>query len=706
MAIRVCVDVGGTFTDLAVLNDEDGKLKVFKTSTTPHDYTEGVLEGLRMAAEFYGMTMEQFLKLCSSHNGGAIIYGTTIATNAIIQGKVAKVGLICTKGHRDILTFREGGKDDPFIWDIDYPDPYIPRYLTLPVSERIDAQGEVITPLNEDEVRQAVRQLKKYNVEVIAVSLLWSIANPAHEKRVGEIIEEEWPGQPYVLSHLVNPIIGEYRRTISTVINASLMPVVGSYLKEFDQRLKELGYAGQLSLVSSFGGIMSLEDMLAKPIYMVDSGPTGAPVAGLMYSTMELGVDNVITCDMGGTSFDVSRVTDGEIKTTLDAKVGFDYLGIRKADTKSIGAGGGSIAWVDSGGLLHVGPESAGAHPGPACYRRGGIRPTVTDANVVLGYLNPEYLLGGRMRIDKELAYKAIEQYVAKPLGISVLEAAFAIWNTVCVNMSDAIRAITSWEGIDPREYVFVAGGGAAGTHIIPMMLEMGVTRLIIPKAAGVMSAVGGLAADVVADFQRNYECDSVNFDYEGVNRILGILEEEALSFLVAEGVEPENRRLEFSVDVRYHSQPWELTIPLRVKRFRSSADVAQLVQDFHDFHERIRGSREEGPLVECSTWRVKAVGKTRDLEFQPLEKGDITPPEEAIVGKRLAYFKSLGGMVETAVYDGDKLKAGNRIAPPAIIEEMATTIVVFPGSEVTVSDFGNYVVKLASKTSETSGKT
>jgi N-methylhydantoinase A len=695
MAIRVCVDIGGTFTDIVVVNDDDGKLNIFKTSTTPLDYTKGVLDGLRMAAEFYKMPLAQFMKLCSSKNGGAIIYGTTIATNAIIQRKVSKVGLICTKGHRDILTFREGGKEDPFVWNIDYPDPYVPRYLTLPVSERIDAQGDIVTPLSEDEAREAVRKLKGYKVEVIAVSLLWSIANPVHEKRIGEIIEEEWPGQPYILSHLINPVIREYRRTISTVINASLMPIVGSYIQDFEKRLEDIGYEGSLSLVSSFGGIMSTKDMMQKPIYMVDSGPTGGPVAGLMYSKMELNTDSVVTCDMGGTSFDVSRVTDGEIRTDLDSKVGFDYLGVRKVDTRSIGAGGGSIAWVDSGGLLHVGPESAGSQPGPACYKRGGTKATVTDANVVLGYLNPGYLLSGRMQLDKERAQDVVEKNVANPLKTNALEASFAIWNTVCVNMSDAIRTITSWEGIDPREYIFVSGGGAAGTHIIPMMLELGIKKLIIPKAAGVMSAVGGLAADVVADFQQSYKCDSVSFDFDGVNKILQILAEEAKTFLIAHGIKPKDRRLELSADASYYSQPWELTIPLRVERFSGNADVIQLVQDFHEIHERMRGSREEGHFVECSTWRVKAVGKTRDLEFGSTKAGDTTPPKDAVIDKRMAYFRSLGGMVETMVYNGDKLKAGNQITPPAIIEEMATTIVVFPGSEVTVSKFGNYLVQL-----------
>jgi N-methylhydantoinase A len=695
MGIRVCIDVGGTFTDLAVVNDADGKLNIFKTSTTPDDFTRGVIEGLTLAAEFYRLPMDQFMKSCSSCNGGAIIYGTTVATNALIQKKVAKVGLVCTKGHRDILTFREGGKEDPFNWDIDYPDPYIPRYLTLPVKERIDPQGEIITPLDEEEVRAVVRQLKKYNVEVIAVALLWSISNPIHEKRIGEMIEEEWPGEPYVLSYLINPIIREYRRTISTVINASLIPIVGTYLNVFDERLRALGYEGNLSLISSFGGIMSIKNMTERPIYCVDSGPTGGPVAGLLYSKRELKNDSVITCDMGGTSFDVSRVTEGEIRTTNDAKVGFDNLGIRKVDSRSIGAGGGSIAWVDAGGLLRVGPESAGSQPGPACYQRGGTTPTVTDANLVLGYLNPEYILGGRMKLDKRLASEVIEKNIAKPLGISVIEASFSIWSTVNVNMTDAIRTITSWEGIDPREYVFVAGGGAASMHFIPMMADLGVTSVIIPKAAGAMSAVGGLAADMVADFQRNFETDTDRFNFDGVNKVLAILEEEAMSFLISNGVKPRDRKLEFSVDARYHSQPWELTIPVRVKSFRRKADTTKLISDFHTIHERMRGSREEGQYIECSNWRVKAVGKTRDLEFYLAETGTTRPHKNAIVGKRKAYFKELGGMVETVIYGGDKLKAGNKITPPSIIEEMATTIVVFPGSEITVSKLGNYFVKL-----------
>ena len=698
MAFRICIDIGGTFTDLAVVSDRDGKLNLFKTSTTSDDFGRGVIDGIRLAADFYETPLEQFMSLCSTKYGGAINYGTTIATNAVIQRKVGKVGLICTKGHRDILTLREGGKEDPFLWDLDYPEPYVPRYLTLSVSERIDAQGDVICPLDEQETRNVIRQLRGYEVNVIAVALLWSFVNPKHERRIGELIEEEWPGQPYYLSHVINPVMREYRRTISTVINASLMPIVTPALRGFEERLRTLGYEGHLSLISCFGGIMSLKDMLEKPIYIIDSGPTGAPVAGLMYSKRELDKQNVITCDMGGTSFDVSRITGGKIATTLEAKVGFDYLGIRKVDTKSIGAGGGSIAWVDPGGLLHVGPESAGAQPGPACYQRGGNYATVTDANVLLGYLNPEYLLAGRMKINRKLAEAAVREHVAKPLGLGTIDAAFAIWNTVCFNMTDAIRTITSWEGIDPREYVFVSGGGAAGLHIIPMMAELGVSQLIIPKAAGALSAVGGLAANIVADFQRNYECNTGQFDFDGVNKTLRELEKQATLFLESNAVKSKDRKLEFSVDARYYSQPWELTIPLGVKSFKRKGDVLEFVKDFHEVHERIRGSKEEGQFIECSNWRVKAVGLTKDLDFSKARPVQKVPSKDALLGTRLSYFRELGGMVETKVFDATKLTPGNKVAAPGIIEEMATTIVVFPGTEITVSPFGNYLVKLKPK--------
>jgi N-methylhydantoinase A len=391
-----------------------------------------VIDDLKQASEALKLPLTKLMEECSSTAGGSFIHGSTISTNAMVEKKVAKTGLICTKGFRDILTIREGiRRPNPYHWDLDFPQPYIPRYLTLPVSERINAEGGVEIPLNEEEVRQVIRQFKEWNVEAIAVSLLWSITNPIHELKIGRIIEKEWPPIPYVLGHQVNPCIREYRRTSSAVIDASLKPIISKYISSFINRLKETGYKGEMLMLTSSGGVMSTDELMQKPIYSVDSGPSLAPNAGLWFAAREFGKLDCVTVDMGGTSFDVACITDGEIKVSRESFIEEHILSIPKVDTRSIGAGGGSIAWVDSGGLIHVGPQSAGSVPGPASYGRGGKEATVTDANVVLGYIDPEYFLGGKMPLNRKWAELAIQEKVAKPLKLTLEEAAFTIWSTV-----------------------------------------------------------------------------------------------------------------------------------------------------------------------------------------------------------------------------------------------------------------------------------
>lgn len=693
MSYRMSVDIGGTFTDLVVVDDE-GRIRVFKSSTTPEDYVAAVITNLCQASESFGIPLEGLMQECSSFIGGSLVHGSTIATNALIEKTVAKTGLICTRGFRDILTDREGGKAEPFNWNQDYPPAYVPRYLTLPVTERINAEGEIETPLLEEEVRQAVRQLEEWGVEVIAVSLIWSIVNPVHELRVGEICREEAPQIPCVLSHQVNPIIREYRRTSSTAINASLLPIVSQYVENFEKRLKEIGYPGGMLMLTSTGGVMSTEELVEKPIYSIDCGPSLAPTAGLWLGQSELGKANVITADMGGTSFDISCVSDGVIAVSRDVWVGDSILGVSKVDIKSIGAGGGSIAWVDSGGLLHVGPESAGAVPGPACYGRGGSRPTVTDANLVLGYIDPEFFLGGAMELRPELAEAAIGKEVAEPLGLGLEQAAFSIWSTINVDMVSAIEDITVWQGIDPREYLFVSGGGAAGLHVIPMVQELGASDILIPKAAGVISALGGVFADITADFSSSRFTESDRFDFEAVEEDMAELEARALAFLEGAGVPMERRRVEFTVEARYRSQVWELSVPVRGNRIRDDEDLARLVEDFHQVHERTFGIEEPGRAIECVYWRAKAVGLLAKPRIHEVPAGG-RDPAAALRGARKAYFRELGGMVETPVYLGDALRAGNSIEAPAIIEEATTTVVVFPGSEVRVTELGSYHVNI-----------
>lgn len=689
MSYRICTDIGGTFTDIVVV-DESGNVNIFKALTTPENRVNGIIDGLKLAADFYGTTLNEFMGACDYFG-----HGTTTSTNALIERKVAKVGLICTSGFRDVLLFREGGKENPFDWYLDYPEPYIPRYLTLPVTERINAEGGIDIPLHEDEVREAIRQFKQYDIEVIAVSLAWSFVNPAHELRIGELIEEEWPGKTYTLSHIVNPRIREYRRTVSTVIDASLKPLITHYVSTFESRLREIGYHNELSLLTCSGGVTSPQEMIESPIYSLDSGPALAPVSGRFYAKKELDKDNVITCDMGGTSFDVSRVTDGIITISNDNVIQNERLSIPKVDVKTIGAGGGSIAWVDDGGLIRVGPEGAGSVPGPACYMRGGERATVTDANLVLGYLDENYFLGGKMKVSRELAEKAIMQSVAAPLNLSLMEAAYTIYNTANHLMTEAVRDITIFEGIDPKEYAVVAGGGAVGMHIIPIVSQLGCQEVIVPKTASTLSAFGGAVADVVREFNRSYLTSSHSFDSENVKATLDKLAADAKTFLDSVGVPKENQVLEFAVEARYLFQERELTVPLRSGAIQNDHDLETLIDDFHEKHELTLGSMEKGQAVEFVVWKVIARGITPEISLHKQPVSSEAPNPAALKSLRKAYFREMGGLVEVPVYDGTRLFAGNVITGPAIIEEPTTNIVVIPGSTLTLSMYGNYIINM-----------
>lgn len=699
MARYICVDVGGTFTDAAVL-DENGKINIFKSLTTYPDYIEGITDSLKVAADYYAEPFDQFLWSCSPENGGALTHGSTIATNAVVQHKVGKVGMICTKGFRDVLLFREGPIKDPFEFQINYPEPYIPRYLTLPVSERINSEGGVDASLDEDEVKQAVKQLREWNVEAIAVCFMWSVVNPINEQRTKEIIHEEWPEVTVVLSSEVNPCIREYRRWVSAVMDASLRRLVSTYAAELDNRLNSLGFQGGVGMLNSTGGVVSTAEIVARPLYTLDSGPALAPVAGKTYVNDDLGENNAVVLDMGGTTFDVSCVLNGSIPESREAKVGHEIPGISRVDVHSIGAGGGSIAWVDAGGMVRVGPLSAGSTPGPACYGRGGTRPTVTDANVVLGYLNPDYFNAGRMGLDAVLAEKVIREHVADPLGIDVREAAFTIWSTVNANMVAAIKDITIWQGIDPRDYVMVVGGGACGVHATPLAEGLEMKKVLIPRTAGGLSAVGGIYSKVVSEYSRSYYAETRKFDFVGVNQVLRSLQDEATAFFERNNIPEDKRIIEIYMEGRYPYQVWE--IPLRIDgllnkdgEFDEEA-VSKMVESFHDEHEKIFAVKESSAYLECIYWRLEALGK-REMETT-IKEADTKSEEKlckaALKGTRKAYFKELSGMVDTPVYDGEELRYGNIILGPAIIEEPTTTVVINPNHEVQVTKYNNYFIK------------
>ena len=471
MGLRFAIDTGGTFTDLMVSSDA-GVLSMHKASTTPKDPVAGVLDSLRMAAEASKESLQSFLA-----RGELLMHGTTHAINAIVTGSTARTAFITTAGHPDTLVIREGGRMEPFNFTIAYPEPYVPRALTYEVPERMTVNGMAKTPLDEAAVVDILEQIKQAGVEAIGVCFLWSVVNPAHELAVGALIERYLPGIPYTLSHKINPSIREYRRAISTCIDASLKPIMGAYMRGLESRLREAGFNGRVLVVTSQGGVMDAAHAAEAPVHLINSGPSMAPVAAKAYA--EAGdTDTLIVGDTGGTTFDVSLVRRGRIPRSRETWLGQPFrshmTGMPSVDVKSIGAGGGSIAWVDTGGLLHVGPISAGAVPGPVCYRRGGTRPTVTDAAVALGFIDAEFFLGGKMSLDKQGAIDAIKREVADPLKCDVETAAEAIMSLATEHMVQAIMDITVNQGIDPSEAMFVAGGGAAGLNCVAIARRLG----------------------------------------------------------------------------------------------------------------------------------------------------------------------------------------------------------------------------------------
>ncbi|MFA5078653.1 MAG: hydantoinase/oxoprolinase family protein, partial [Dehalococcoidia bacterium] len=494
------------------------------------------------------------------------------------------------------------------------------------------------------------------------------------------------------LSHQVNPCIREYRRFSSTAIDASLKPLVGSYVAQLEKRLEAIGYKGQLSLLTSSGGVVSAEEFVKKPIFSVDCGPALAPSAGRLIAETDLGIDNIITTDMGGTSFDVACITGGEIAVSRETEVGGYMLGINKVDSKSIGAGGGSIAWVDTGGLLHIGPHSAGAVPGPACYNKGGTEPTITDANVVLGYLDPSYFLGGGMKLDKKLAVKAIDEKVAGPLKLSVEEAAYAMWGAVNASMSNVIQDITIWRGIDPREYTIVSGGGAGGMHIAAIAAELDVKKVLIPRVAGALSAFGGAFADITSEFSLSKFTESGSFDFDGINAALDGLKKQATEFFEHMRVPVKQRKLQIYTEARYPFQVWEISVPLRGNSIGNQKQLDVLVSDFHKLHQKIFSVSAPDQPVEFVYWRAKAVGKMPRIDFPAVKTVSGAAKSS---GARKAYFRELGGMVDTPIYKGVDLKPGNRIPAPAIIEEPTTTILVMPGCRASITKYGNYLIEI-----------
>lgn len=570
---------------------------------------------------------------------------------------------------------------EPFNFTVPYPQPYIPRALSYEVPGRILSDASEMRPLDENRVIEILEDLKAKEVESVAVCLLWSIINSAHEDRVGELIAQHLPGVPYTLSHVLNPSLREYRRASSAAIDASLKPLMSAYMHNLTGRLSEAGFAGRVLIVTSQGGMMDASDIAEQPIHLINSGPSMAPVSGRYFAREDEGSDTAVIADTGGTTYDVSLVRRGRIPWTRETWIGQPYrghmTGFPSVDVKSIGAGGGSIAWVDDGGMLHVGPQSAGAVPGPACYGQGGDKPTVTDASLVLGYLDPEFFLGGNMSLDMEASRAAMQRDVSAPMEMSLEEAAAAVISIATENMVQAIVDITVNQGIDPRDAILIGGGGAAGINSVAVGRRLGSERVIIPEVGAALSAAGAMMSDLHSQYTRTFFAKSESFDAAGVNGILDVLEASCNAFIDGPGQGSIDQTIEFFAEARYPEQVWEIEVPLASRRFESDADLEALVQGFHKVHEELFAIRDPDSGVEVVGWTASVKCRLREGESGSLALREL---EATTDRSRPVYFNG-HGLVDATVRRFEAMNEGEVLAGPAIIESPFTTVVVDPGA-------------------------
>jgi N-methylhydantoinase A len=677
---RLGIDVGGTFTDF-ILVRPDGLLALDKAETTPGDESDGVMKGIAQLAAREEQPIDDFLAAVDT-----MVHGTTTADDTMVTQSGAVTGLLTSEGFRDEIEFRRGFKED--IWDPAQapPFPICARRRRIGIRERLDFEGNVVIPLDESAVRTGIARLKKQGVESLAVVFLFSFVNPAHEARVAEIVREAWPEVTLSLSHEVMPAAPEFERTSTTLVNAYVAPRIRRYVDHLEESLREAGFRGRLLLMQSNGGAMTPDYVARRPIGVLGSGPSGG-VMGACQVASAAGIDDFIAADMGGTSYDVCLVRGG----APEVCAGWSWrhrhvVGIPMVDVESIGAGGGSIASVEAG-ALKVGPNSAGSEPGPVCYGRGGADPTVTDANLVLGYLDPDSFCGGRFRLRRDGVEEAILRAVGRPLGLALDEAAYGIFRVVNASMANAIRRVSAKRGADPRELVLVAYGGNGAIHAPMQAEELGIGRILVPKAAPAFSALGGLLTDLLIDEHRSYIVPAQRIAIDRLNALLAEMEGKAVGAVGRDGAA--------RVEIRrfaHFCYPWksfEMAIPLASPNGRVTAkELAETIERFHRTYEDLRtdASRDEQPILRGLRIQAVRVSRKSALPRAPRARGSVSDARKAT---RRAYFE--GRYATAPVYDGAALRAGHQIKGPAIVDEAFTTVVVYPGQRAAVDDYGNY---------------
>ncbi|GBF77405.1 hypothetical protein PA598K_05955 [Paenibacillus sp. 598K] len=683
------IDVGGTFTDLVAFNTESGEQVIDKASSTPADPSIGVLNGLESLAAKLSLSRSELLEQTR-----LIVHGTTVTTNAVLTGRGAKTGLLTTAGFRDILQMRRGVRSKEHLFNNKYvaPAPLVERDLRIGLRERTDAAGLLLKPVEDGELEAAARLFREEGVEAVAICFMHAHANPANEEAAAARLRELLPDVFVTHSAEVSPMVRLYNRVSTTVMNAYVGPVLQTYIDRLLGALREQGFrSGELLIMQSNGGITSPDNVATIPATTVLSGPAGGPVAGSAFARA-YGREEAIVIDMGGTSFEASIIRGGEVTIRKEGEINRNHLALPMADIHSIGSGGGSIAWIDDGGLLRVGPQSAGARPGPACYGRGGKLPTCSDADLVLGYLDGDYFLGGEMRLDVELAERAIREHIAEPLGLSVEEAAYGIYTISNLNMTGGIKEITVQNGHDPREFPMVVAGGAAPVHAAMMARELGMTEMIIPKYSSVLCAVGMLASDLRHDYVKSFQHSWRHIELPLIEAMLRASRHEGWQALGQEGVTVSKREVIVGIDMRYSGQHYEVTIEFD-EALLLAGDKAPIEELFHQEHERLYGFDLRHHELEVVNLRLSCRGKQAVFELPRSEQaaaGEQPQPR----GSRRMYDPALRQSVETPIYDGETMKAGTQLQGPCIVELITTTIIVPTGFELAYGNHGSFIMR------------
>ncbi|WGR55936.1 hydantoinase/oxoprolinase family protein (plasmid) [Paracoccus versutus] len=687
---RLGIDAGGTFTDF-ILADRKGELRIFKALSTPQDPTQAIRNGLAVIEEETGIAPRELVS-----NADLCINGTTVGLNALITHTGAKTGLIATKGHEDSIEIRLGHKEDGYRYDPDYPPAtmLVPRYLRRGISERVISTGAVHTPLDEDELREACRHFLREGVQSVAISFVWSVLHPDHELRAAQIVREMMPGVPLTVGSQLYPQLREYTRTSTAVVNAYLAPILSCYVQAVDGYFQSLGARQPVRYFQSNGGLALGSVVSDRSVYAINSGPASAPRAAL-YLGEPYGLKDIITVDMGGTSFDITLTRDGQANVSKNIDFLRYRIGIPMIQVETLGAGGGSIGWIDSMGLMQMGPQSAGSEPGPACYGKGGEMPTTTDANLVLGYLNPQGLVGGRLPLGVEKAREAIRKHLAEPLGISVETAAYGMFTIVNNNMVNAIRRVSVERGYDPRDFVLNCAGGATGAHITALAREMGIGKVLVSKLASGLCAFG----QIISDVKYNYMAP-IAARLEGaeaakrLDQTFARLEDRGRAELMADDFAPERIGIRRSLDMRYVGQVHECTVSVDPFPIDEAA-LDRLKAAFHARHEELYTYAEPHSPVEVVNVESAVSGAVERPARMRIAQG--AGAHAALSGTREMIFDASGRKHETPVYDGAKLGAGDVVTGPAVIQEVTTTIVIEPGWVAELDGNGVYVVTATS---------